>query len=67
MGGNVVDLMERKHAESPDVDIEAWVTGVKCPDGNMHFRVMVIGEDDPITAAGILERAVEVLRDEADG
>ncbi|MBW8034106.1 MAG: hypothetical protein FVQ79_00110 [Planctomycetes bacterium] len=56
--------LEKLH-EAPDYSIVAYVTGVK--DGNtgmVHWQVSVEGEDDPIRAAGILERAVEVLRDE---
>jgi len=54
-----------KLRETPDYSIVAYVDGVK--DGNtgmVHYCVTVEGEDDPIRAAGILERAVEVLRDE---
>jgi len=57
-------FLDRRH-ESPDYDIEVWITGVLCPDGKVHWNVEVEGEDDPFEAAGILERAVEVLR-EAD-
>ena len=56
-------FLERRHA-SPDYDIEAWITGVK--DGNtgfVHWSVYIEGEDDEDLAAGILERAAEVLRD----
>ena len=56
-------FLERR-LESPDYDIEAWVTGVRLPDGEVHWNVQIEGEDDPKLAAGILERAVEVLRDQ---
>lgn len=63
MVGNVADLMDRRH-ESPDFDIEVWITGVKCSGGKTHWKVLVTGEDDPLTAAAILDRAGEVLREE---
>ena len=56
-------FLERRH-QSPDYDIEAWITGVR--DGNtgfVHWNVQIEGEDDPELAAGILERAAEVLQD----
>ena len=55
-------FLERRH-ESPDYDIEAWITGVRLPDGKVHWNVEIDGEDDYEFAAGILERAAEVLRD----
>lgn len=55
-------FLDRRH-ESPDYDIEAWITGVRCPDGMVHWNVEIEGEDDHDLAAGILERAAEVLRD----
>ncbi len=64
MSSNVADLVQRRHKQSPDYDIEAWITGVKCPDGMVHWNVTVEGEDDSELAAGMLERAAEVLRDE---
>ncbi len=56
-------FLQRRH-ESPDYEIEAWITGVR--DGNtgfVHWDVYIEGEDDEDLAAGILERAAEVLRD----
>lgn len=64
MSGNVPDFIQRKHKQAPDYDIEVWVTGVKVPNGEVHWSVLVEGEDDPIRAAGILERAASVLRDD---
>lgn len=55
--------IEQRH-ESPDFDIEAWITGVRMPDGMVLWNVNIAGEDDEDLAAGILERAAEVLRDE---
>ena len=49
--------------KSPDFDIEAWITGVRMPDGMVQWNVQIEGEDDEDLAAGILERAAEVLRD----
>jgi len=60
--GNVADLVKRKHETQPDIEIEAWITGVRCPGRQMDWNVTVSGEDDPAEAAGILERAAEVLR-----
>ena len=59
-------FLDRRH-ESPEYDIEAWITGVRLPDGKVHWNVQVEGEDDPVIAAGILERAAEVLRDREGG
>ena len=51
--------------KKPDYDIEVWITGVKHGStGFVNWVVQVEGEDDPILAAGILERAAEVLRDD---
>ena len=60
---NVADFVDRKHKDAPTYEIEAWITGVKHPDGKVHWKVHITGEDDPDLAAGILERAAEVLRD----
>ena len=54
-------FLERRFM-SPDYDIEAWITGVRMPDGMVQWNVEIEGEDDMDFAAGILERAVEVLR-----
>ena len=57
-------FMERRHEKEPDYDIEAWITGVRDgATGFVHWSVQVEGEDDCDEAAGILERAAEVLRD----
>ncbi len=56
-------FLERRF-EAPDYDIGAWITGVRAGDsGLVHWNVEIEGEDDPELAAGILERAAEVLRD----
>ena len=55
-------FLDRRY-ESPDYEIEAWITGVRMPDGMVHWSVQIEGEDDCDLAAGILERAAEVLRD----
>ena len=55
-------FLDRRH-ESPEYDIEAWITGVRLPNGKTHWNVQIEGEDDCDLAAGILERAAEVLRD----
>lgn len=64
MSGNVANFVDRKHKDAPTYSIEAWITGVKRPDGKVHWKVHIVGEDDAHLAAGILERAAEVLRDE---
>ncbi len=54
----------QRRFRTPDYEIEAWITGVR--DGNtglVHWDVRIEGEDDSELAAGILERAAEVLRD----
>ena len=63
MSGNVADIIQRRHKQSPDYDIEVWITGVRIPNGMCHWNVTVEGEDDNELAAEILERAAEVLRD----
>lgn len=56
-------FMQRRF-ETPDYAIEVWITGVKHgATGFVNWDVHVEGENDPIEAAGILERAAEVLRD----
>ena len=55
-------FLDRRY-EFPDYEIEAWITGVRMPDGMVHWSVQIEGEDDCDLAAGILERAAEVLRD----
>ena len=55
-------FLERRF-ESPEYDIEVWITGVRMPDGMVQWNVQIEGEDDMDAAAGILERAVKVLRD----
>jgi len=56
-------FLERRF-KNPDYDITAHITGIRMPDGMVHWSIDIDGEDDPINAAGILERAIEVLRDE---
>ena len=58
-------FLERRF-ESPEYDIEAWITGVKMPNGKVFWNVEIEGEDDYELAAGILERAAEVLRDKEE-
>ncbi|MEE9158923.1 MAG: hypothetical protein V3U60_11115 [Gammaproteobacteria bacterium] len=54
----------QRRFEAPDYDIEVWITGVRHgATGFVAWNVQVEGEDDPERAAGILERAAEVLRD----
>jgi len=56
-------FLERRH-ESPDYEIEAWITGVRHGStGLVEWNIEIEGEDDCDLAAGILERAAEVLRD----
>ncbi len=56
-------FIERRF-ESPDYEIEAWITGVRHgATGFVDWNVCIKGEDDCELAAGILERAAEVLRD----
>ncbi len=56
-------FLQRRHEKNPDYAIEVWITGVRVGGGIAHYDVHVEGEDDPDFAAGILERAAEVLRD----
>lgn len=56
-------FIERRLDKSPDYCIEAWITGVSMPGGGVQWSVVIDGEDDPDLAAGMLERAAEVLRD----
>ena len=59
-------FLERRH-ESPDYEIEAWITGVRIPGTeDVHWNVYIEGEDDEDLAAAILERAAEVLRDKPE-
>ena len=55
--------LERRLDKNPDFDIEVWIRGVHVGDGMVLWSVNVEGEDDEDEAAGILERAAEVLRD----
>lgn len=53
-----------RRLSNPDIELEVWVRGVHHGDSGMvDWDVTVVGEDDPEIAAGILERAAEVLRD----
>lgn len=65
MSGNIADLTARRHKDSPDYDIEVWITGVYLPDNMTNWNIYIDGEDDLIRAADILERAVEILRHKA--
>ncbi len=54
----------QRRFKSPDYEIEAWITGVRLgTTGDVEWYVYIEGEDDLELAAGILERAAEVLRD----
>ena len=55
-------FLDRRH-ECPDYEIEAWITGVRLPNDEVHWNVNINGEDDCEAAAEILERAAMVLRD----
>jgi hypothetical protein len=56
----------QRRFESPDYDITAWIVGVRHGStGLVDWSVEIDGEDDKDLAAGILERAAEVLRDKA--
>ncbi len=56
-------FLERRF-ESPDYDIAAYITGVRAGNSGMvQWKVHVDGIEDEHEAAGILERAAEVLRD----
>ena len=57
-------LQRRLEAQPPDYDITVWIRGHRDGDtGFAWYNVYVEGEDDFDFAAGILERAAEVLRD----
>lgn len=53
-----------RRMRKPDYSIVAYINGIRIPDGKVDWDVEIDGEDDKETAAGILERAAEVLRDE---
>lgn len=56
-------FLERR-LENPDIEIEVWIRGAyHGSSGYVDWTVNVRGEDDSEIAAGILERAAEVLRD----
>ena len=56
-------FLDRKH-ENPDVEIEAWITGVKHGStGMMDWSVTVVGENEHVITAGISDGAAEVLRE----
>jgi len=62
----IKSFLERRK-DKPDYEITAFITGVKLGDtGKVHWDVKIEGEDDLLEAAGILERAAEVLRDADD-
>ena len=53
-----------RRLENPDFEIEVWIRGVKdSTSGDVFLKVIIEGEDDSLRAAGILERAAELLRD----
>lgn len=58
-------FLDRRH-ENPDVEIEAWITGVAHGKDGMNWNVYVNGESDCDTAAQILETAALVLRMEGE-
>jgi len=54
-------FLDRRH-KSPDYELEAWISGVRLPDNEVHWVVQIEGEDNCDIAADILERAIIVLR-----
>lgn len=54
-------FLDRRH-EKPEYDILASITGVLLPDGQVHWHVEIDGEKRYAVAAGILENAAQVLR-----
>ncbi len=57
-------FLDRRH-ESPNYEIEAWITGVRIPGTEkIHWYIQIEGEDDPDVGAYILEHAAEVLRND---
>lgn len=65
MSSNVSNFTERRHKDSPDYELEVWVTGVREPGGQVHWKIHIEGEDDSHKAANILDRVIEVLRDDS--
>lgn len=61
----VISIKDRKPSD-PEYDIVARVTGTRDGHGKTRWYVEVDGTDDNELAAGILERAVEVLRDNSN-
>ncbi len=55
-------FLDRRHAKEAKYNIQANITGIRLPDGKIHWNVEIDGETDNETAAGILEKAAEVLR-----
>lgn len=58
-------FLERRRPD-PEYDIVAHITGTKMGDSKIYWHVEVDGESDLIVAAGILERAANVLRTPED-
>jgi hypothetical protein len=55
---------EDRMFKNPTYSIVATISGIRHGDtGQIMWRVEIDGEDDKDLAAGILERAAEVLRD----
>jgi len=63
-----LSIVERRTAKrrkkQPAYAIEARISGRYESDGCVRWDIEIDGEGDCIVAAGILERAAEVLRDE---
>ena len=55
-------FLQRRLQKSPDYELDARIIGASWPGGGVQWNVEIDGYDDPYLAAGILERAAEVLR-----
>ena len=55
-------FLQRRH-ESPDYELEVWITGVDLGvSGRIHWEVLVGGNRNREEVAEILDRAARVLR-----
>lgn len=59
-------FLQRRLEKDPKYDIQATITGVPLPNGDVHMHVEVSGEDNLKRAANILQMAATVLRKKDD-
>jgi hypothetical protein len=61
MTKSIVNLTEHKHTNSPDIELDIHITGVRSCD-EMSWQVLVPTNIDPETLAGVFEQVAQVLR-----